>query len=75
MAEGPRVEAIRRGRPGTSASTRPRGPDPRKGQFQLRWYKGSRAVYRGVGHDFQEAIRARDNQIADLEAERAAKMY
>jgi hypothetical protein len=51
----------------------PRGNrDPQKGQFQLRWYQGSRAVYKGVGHDVQEAITARDNQIANLEAERAA---
>ena len=35
-----------------------------KGQFQLRWYQGSRAVYKGVGDDLQEAITARGNQIA-----------
>ena len=43
-----------------------------KGQLQLRWYQRSRAVYKGVGHDLQEALIARDNQVANLEAERAA---
>ena len=42
------------------------------GEYQLRWYEGNRSIYLGVGTDLQEAITARDNQIATLEAERAA---
>lgn len=42
------------------------------GEYQLRWYEGSRSKFEGVGKDLQEAITSRDNQIATLEAERAA---
>jgi hypothetical protein len=67
------VDAIRRGRGWVERLDAPEGIEIlEKGQFQLRWYQGSRAVYKGVGRDLQEAITARDNQIANLEAERAA---
>jgi len=69
-----RVEAVRRGRGWDERLVAPEGAEIlEKGQFQLRWYQGSRAVYKGVGHDLQEAITARDNQIANLDAERAAR--
>ena len=69
-----RVEAVRRGRGWDERLDAPEGAEIlERGQFQLRWYKGSHAVYKGVGHDLQEAITARDNQIANLEAERAAR--
>lgn len=42
------------------------------GDYQLRWYEGDRSRFKGVGKDLQEAITSRDNQIATLEAERAA---
>jgi hypothetical protein len=42
------------------------------GEYQLRWYEGSRSIFTGVGKDLQEAITSRDNQIATLDAERAA---
>ena len=35
--------------------------------------EGSQAIYKGVGNDLQEAITARDNQIANLDAEGAAR--
>jgi integrase len=70
-----RVEAVRRGRGWDERLDLPeRSEILQKGQFQLRWHKGSRAVYKGVGLDLQEAITARDNQIANLEAERAARV-
>jgi len=60
-----RVEAVRRGRGWDERLDAPEGAEIlERGQFQLRWYKGSHAVYKGVGHDLQEAITARDNQIA-----------
>jgi len=69
-----RVEAVRRGRGWDERLDAPEGQEIlQKGQFQLRWHKGSRAVYKGVGLNLQEAITARDNQIANLEAERAAR--
>jgi hypothetical protein len=68
-----RVDAIRRGTGWVERLDAPEGTEIlERGQFQLRWYQGSRAVYKGVGHDLQEAITARDNQFASLEAERAA---
>jgi hypothetical protein len=42
------------------------------GDYQLRWYEGDRSRFKGVGKDLQEAITSRDNQVATLEAERAA---
>jgi integrase/recombinase XerD len=42
------------------------------GDYQLRWYEGDRSRFKGVGKDLQEAITSRDNQLATLEAERAA---
>jgi integrase len=42
------------------------------GEYQLRWYEGGRSRFEGVGKDLQEAITSRDNQLATLEAERAA---
>jgi hypothetical protein len=68
-----RVHAIRRGRGWDERISPPEGAEIlERGEFQLRWYQASHAVYKGVGHDLQEAITARDNQIANLEAERAA---
>ena len=58
-----RVEAVRRGRGWDERLDAPEGAEIlERGQFQLRWYQGSRAIYKGVGHDLQEAITARDNQ-------------
>ncbi len=42
------------------------------GEYQLRWYEGDRSRFKGVGKDLQEALTSRDNQVATLEAERAA---
>jgi integrase len=68
-----RVHAIRRGRGWDERISPSEGAEIlEKGEFQLRWYRGANAVYKGVGHDLQEAITARDNQMANLEAERAA---
>ena len=68
-----RVEAIRKGRGRDERLVSPGGGDTlERGEFQLRWYRGSLAVYKGVGHDLQEAITARDNQRANLEAQCAA---
>src|ERR1700758_2993161 len=68
-----RVEATRRGMGWDERISPPEGAEIlERGEFQLRWYQGSHAVYKGVGHDLQEAITARDNQISNLEAERAA---
>jgi hypothetical protein len=68
-----RVHAIRRGRGWDERISPPEGAEIlERGEFQLRWYRGADAVYKGVGHDLQEAITARDNQMANLEAERAA---
>jgi hypothetical protein len=68
-----RVYAIRRGRGWDERLDAPDGAEIlERGQFQLRWHQGSQAVYKGAGHDLQEAITARDNQIANLDAERAA---
>lgn len=68
-----RVQAIRRGRGWDERISAPKGAEIlEKGEFQLRWYQGSHAIYKGAGHDLQEAITARDNQVANLEAERAA---
>jgi len=68
-----RVHAIRRGRGWDERISPPEGAEIlEKGEFQLRWYRGADAVYKGVGHDLQEAITARDNKMANLEAERAA---
>ncbi len=68
-----RVQAIRKGRGWEERIGAPEGAQVlEKGEFQLRWYQGSSAVYKGVGRDLQEAITARDNQVANLDAERAA---
>jgi integrase len=68
-----RVQAIRKGRSWDERLCAPGGAEIlERGEFQLRWYRGSLAVYKGVGHDLQEAITARDNQRANLEAECAA---
>jgi len=68
-----RVQAIRKGRGWEERISAPEGAEVlEKGEFQLRWYQGSHAVYKGAGRDLQEAITARDNQVANLEAERAA---
>jgi hypothetical protein len=68
-----RVHAIRKGRGWDERISPPEGAEIlEKGGFQLRWYRGGDAVYKGVGHDLQEAITARENQTANLEAERAA---
>jgi len=68
-----RVEAVRRGRGWDERLDAPEGEEIlEKGQFRLRWHQGDLAVYKGVGYDLQEAITARDNQVANLEAERAA---
>ncbi len=68
-----RVQAIRKGRGWDERLALPEGAEIlERGEFQLRWYRGSLAVYKGAGHDLQEAITARDNQRANLEAECAA---
>jgi hypothetical protein len=47
-----RVEAVRRGRGWDERLDAPEGTEIlERGQFQLRWHQGSRAVYKGVGHD------------------------
>ncbi len=44
-----------------------------RGQYQLRWYAGESPKYKPVGEVLADAVTARDNQISNLEAERAAK--
>ena len=44
-----------------------------KGEYQLRWYIGSKAKFKGVGHNLSDAIVARDNQASILALEKAAK--
>ena len=66
-----RVHAIRRGRGWDERISAREGAEIlERGEFQLRWYRSGDAVYKGVGHDLQEALTARDNKIANLEAER-----
>jgi integrase len=43
------------------------------GDYHLRWYAGNRPLYKSVGRVLADAVTARDNQISNLEAERAAK--
>src|ERR1700692_690885 len=43
------------------------------GDYHLRWYVGDRPHYKSVGRVLADAVTARDNQISNLEAERAAK--
>lgn len=43
-----------------------------KGDYQLRWYHRDHPLYKSVGKDLQEAVTARDHQIANLAAEKAA---
>ncbi len=43
-----------------------------RGEYQLRWYEGKHSRFKGVGKDLQEAITSQENQVATLEAERAA---
>lgn len=42
------------------------------GEDQLRWYEGDRSRFKGIGKDLQDAITFRENQVATLEALRAA---
>lgn len=44
-----------------------------KGEYQLRWYMGSKAKFKGVGDNLSDAIVARDNQASILALEKAAK--
>jgi integrase len=44
-----------------------------RGDYHLRWYAGDRPQYKSVGRVLADAVTARDNQISNLEAERAAK--
>ncbi len=45
-----------------------------RGEYQLRWYMGKSPKYKPVGKVLADAVAARDNQISNLEAERAAKV-
>lgn len=44
-----------------------------RGEYQLRWWLGKIPKYKPVGNMLSDAVTARDNQISNLEAERAAK--
>jgi integrase len=39
-----------------------KGPYP-EGHYELRWYEGASTVYRSVGHNPVEALRARDQEV------------
>ena len=53
-----RVHAIRRGRGWDECISPPEGAEIlEKGEFQLRWYRGGAAVYKGVGHHLQRGAR------------------
>jgi integrase len=68
-----RVTAIRKGRGWDERILLPSGAKIlEKGEYQIRWYEGTRDHFKGVGKDLQEALTSRNNQIALLEAERAA---
>jgi len=68
-----RLTAIRKGRGWEERIELPAGLKIlEKGEYQLRWYEGSRNLFKGVGKDLQEALTSCNNQIALLEAERAA---
>jgi integrase/recombinase XerD len=68
-----RVTAIRKGRGWEERVDTPQGTKLlEKGEYQLRWYQGSQARFKGVGKDLQEALTSWENQIAILEAEKAA---
>jgi integrase len=42
------------------------------GEYQIRWYEGSKPKYKSVGRVLADAVTLRDNQISNLAAERAA---
>ena len=68
-----RVNAVHKGRGWSEQVRVPAGQKILEyGDYQLRWYEGKRACFKGVGKDLQNAITSQDNQIAILEAERAA---
>lgn len=68
-----RVNAIHKGRGWSEQVKVPPGQKILEyGEYQLRWYEGKRACFKAIGKDLQEAITSQDNQIAVLEAERAA---
>lgn len=68
-----RVIAIRKGRGWEERVETTKGTKLlEKGEYQLRWYQGSQARFKGVGKDLQEALTSWENQIALLEAEKAA---
>jgi integrase len=68
-------EATRKGR-GWSVdwdSLKSYGPGATElGDYQLKWYEGSKAQYAGVGRDLREAVTKRDKRASLLEAEDAA---
>jgi integrase len=66
-----RVEPIRKGR-GWDEKLHAKDKIHEVGTYQLCWYIGSRDIYKGVGDNLAEALIARDKQMTDLEAERAA---
>jgi integrase len=68
-------ETTRKGRGWTRDWDDPKtyGPDVTEvGEFQLKWYSGANAVYKGVGADLREAVAQRDKQARLLAAEHAA---
>ena len=67
-----RIRTIRKGR-GWEEQIQSSEPILQKGEYQLRWYTGSRPTHKGVGTDLQEAINAQENQVSKLEAEKAAR--
>lgn len=68
-----RVNPVHKGRGWSEQLSVPSGQSILEhGEYQLRWYEGTRACFKGVGKDLQEAITSRDNQLSNLGAELAA---
>jgi integrase len=67
-----RVSTIRKGR-GWDEQINTSHAIIEKGEYQLRWYTGSKARFKSVGDNLSDAIVARDQQASILELEKAAK--
>jgi len=67
-----RVSTIRKGR-GWDEKIETSHAIIEKGEYQLRWYTGSKPNLKGIGYDLSDAIIARDNRASSLALENAAQ--
>ena len=67
-----RLSTIRKGR-GWNEEIKGSQSIIEKGEYQLRWFTGSKPKFKGVGDDLSAAVIARDHQASILELEKAAK--